>query len=253
MKCLNFKHPRKILSPVPVGRVKEVRILKNHSGDLMFRILNALVCLFALVMAVETRAGGSDNLRLTQYKNASDIPSSLLALGGGSAMTNKTFKDDDGNTRSDKIYYTGTHSYTSSYRQEDILRLLNPSDGKLGNLFEDTSVNKSARAGLYDVLMKISTPIKNFDCSSTLTYKTIKSGNKNVFTYSFTNFNMVFTDMVIQIEVDSSSGDSQINVKQIMAMKGSTYSKLKNVFAVGKFEKAMKENMKRLKDGVGGI
>ena len=45
----------------------------------------------------------------------------------------------------------------------------------------------------------------------------------------------------------------RVKVSEIGALKGSTYAKLDNYYAVGKFVKAMKANVRKLKDGVGGI
>lgn len=217
----------------------------------MFKTFGALLFLFALVVSADSRA--ADNLVLTRYMEASEVPSSFLSLGGGSNMTSKSYQDDDNKKRSDKVYYTTTHSYSSSYRMEDITRLMNPADGRLGDLFEETTIARSAAAAIYDVMMGISTPIKNFDCASKLSFKNFKSGAKNVFVYSFSNFNMVFTDMVIQVEVEAAGSGTKIKLSQIAAVKGSTYSKLKRYLAVGKFEKALKENIRKFKDGVGGV
>jgi hypothetical protein len=217
----------------------------------MFKTFSALMCLITLVLSADSRAV-SDNLTLTKYMNSSEVPSSFLGLGGGQGMVNKSYRDDDDKSRTDKIYYTTSHSYNSSYRAEDVARLMNPADGRLGNLFEDTSVSKSSGAG-YSVMMEISTPIKRFNCASTLNFKNFKSGNKNVFVYHFSNFNMVFTDMVIQVEVESVGANTKIKLSQIAAIKGSTYSKLKSFLAVGKFEKALKENIRKFKDGIGGV
>ena len=73
-------------------------------------------------------------------------------------MVNKTYKDDEGNVRTDKSYYTAIHSYESSYQLSDILQILNPMTGRLGPLLKDTSVNKAAQMGMFDVIMTIATP-----------------------------------------------------------------------------------------------
>jgi len=217
----------------------------------MFKIFNTLVCLVMLLIAVETRA--SDNLTLTKYMSASEVPKVLYELGGGVAMVNKSYNDEDGALRKDKVFYGTTHSYISKYKAADIAKILNPSLGQLETLFENTQVKKSSKSNLFDVMMEIATPIKNFDCASVLSYKYSRVGNKNIFIYTFLNFNMVFTDMVIKIEVNESGSNSKINLTQIAVIKGTTYKKLKNFFAIAKFEKSMKENLKKLKDGVGGI
>lgn len=217
----------------------------------MFKIFSALLCLGMLMVSVDTRA--ADNLTMTKYTNSSQLPESFYNLGGGNAMASKTYKDDDGKARTDKVYYITTHSYKSSYKMEDVARLLNPAAGRLGSLFEDTEVNKSSNTGVFNVLMEISTPIKNFSCASILNFKNSQEGKKNVFVYTFSNFNMVFTDLVIKVELEDLNSELKVKVSQIAALKGSTYTKLSNYFAVGKFEKSMKLNIKKLKDGVGGI
>lgn len=97
---------------------------------------------------------------------------------------NKSYQDE-GKTRTDKIYYTTTHSYESSFKTEDVLRILNPSDGRLGSLFEDTTVNKGTKSGTFKVMMNISTPLKDFNCESILTFKKSNNGNKHIFTYAY--------------------------------------------------------------------
>ena len=167
-------------------------------------------------------------------------------------MVNKKYDDDDGKPRTDKVYYTVTHTYLSSYKESDLAQVLNPMSGKLGSLFEDTQVKKSNHFDVFDVLMGISTPLKTFVCENVLSFKKFKSGAKDVYRYTFTNFNMVFTDMVIQVEVQGEWAESRIVVTQIAAVKGSTYSKLKSFLAIGKFEKALKLNLSKFKNGLGG-
>jgi hypothetical protein len=94
------------------------------------------------------------------------------------------------------------------------------------------------------------TPVKNFDCESTLSF----TSNRNVYNYRFSNFNLVFTDMAIQVVVDEINGSTQIKLTQIAALKANTYKKLANTpFAMGSFEKALKKNIRQFKNGVGGI
>lgn len=217
----------------------------------MLKKLSVLLSFAVILFSIDSRA--ADNLTLTKFTHSSQVPGDYMALGGGSAMSGKTYKDDEGKVRSDKIYYTISHSYNSTYKMSDISKIMNPASGRLGSLFADTQVNKSSKVGSYDVMMEISTPLKDFECGSSMTFKNALDGKKNVYTYSFTNFNMVFTDMVIKVEVEEVGPSSKIKLSQIVAVKGSTYDKLKTYFAIGKFEKAMKENIRKLKDGVGGI
>lgn len=217
----------------------------------MFKLLSSFICLAILLIATDTRAAG-DNLTLNKYFHSSDLPSSFYTLGGASSMASKKYTDDDGKQRSDKVYYTITHSYNSSYTGSDMDSLLNPASGHLGDLLDKTDVKKSRSADSYDVVMAISTPLKTFMCENTLTFKKSKVGNKSIYKYSFTDFNMVFTDMVIQVEVVDTGSDSKVSISQIAALKASTYEKLKTYFAVGKFEKAIKLNLSNFKHGVGG-
>ena len=64
---------------------------------------------------------------------------------------------------------------------------------------------------------------------------------------------MVFTDLIIKIELEEVNSESRVKVSEIASLKGSTYAKLDNYYAVGKFKKAMKAKVRKLKDGVGGI
>lgn len=217
----------------------------------MFKLLSSFICLAVLLIATDTRAA-ADNLSLNKYFHSSELPSSFYNLGGGSTMANKKYGDDDGKQRSDKVYYTITHSYSSSYKGSDIDSRLNPASGHLGELLDKTDLKKNNGGDSYDVVMAISTPLKTFMCENTLTFKKSKVGNKSIYKYSFSQFNMVFTDMVIQVEVEDTGSDSKISISQIAALKGSTYEKLKTYFAVGKFEKAVKLNLASFKLGVGG-
>ena len=124
-------------------------------------------------------------------------------------MMQKIYKDDSANDRSDKAYYTTTHTYNSFYPLTEISRTLNPINGRLDTLFKETI---------------------SFNSETKL--------NKKIFSYSFTNFNMVFTDMVIQIELEE--------VGSVVKVK------LSRIFALGKFESAMKLNIKALQQGIGG-
>ena len=217
----------------------------------MLKNLSLLLCLLSFGLTSEARA--QDNLTLSKFSTAASTPAFFIQLGGGSAMTSKTYVDDENKVRTDKIYYTTTHSYGSTFRPDDLNRLLNPANGRLGELFEDTTVRRSAAPGAFDVMMIISTPIKNFDCASTLKYTAVKQGLKTIHFYRFTNFSMIFTDMVIQVEVEQVGTMTRVKLGQIAAVKGSAYSKLKSFLAVGKFEKALRENIKRFKDGVRGV
>lgn len=217
----------------------------------MVKFIVAILFMGILFTSAGTQA--ADNLTMTKYTQSSLLPESFLNLGGGSTMVNRTYKDQSGKIRSDKVYYTINHSYKSHYKASDVANLLNPASGKMGSILQNTDVKKSSKNGIFEVLMEISTPIKDFLCTSFLFYKNFQDGNKNVFIYSFTNFNMVFTDMVIRVEVEEVNSELKIRVTQIAALKGMTYDKLKTYFAVGKFEKSIKENIKKLKDGVGGV
>ena len=118
----------------------------------MFKILGGFLFFMAFLISADTRAG--DNLTLKRYNQASQVPVSFFYVWGGDVMVNKSYKDDEGVIRSDKSYYTGTHSYLSSYKLSDILQILNPMSGRLGSLFNDTSVNKAAPIGMLDPLKK---------------------------------------------------------------------------------------------------
>lgn len=217
----------------------------------MFKLLSSFICLAILLIATDTRAA-ADNLTLHKYFHSTELPSSFYTLGGASSMASKKYIDDDGKQRSDKVYYTISQSYSSSYRVSDIDTLLNPASGHLEKLLDKTDVKRSRNHDSYDVVMAISTPLKTFMCENTLTFNKSKVGNKTIYKYSFTDFNMVFTDMVIQVEVVDTGSDSKVSISQIAALKGSTYEKLKTYFAVGKFEKAIKVNLSTIKYGIGG-
>lgn len=217
----------------------------------MYKIISVLLFLIVMVVSVDTRAG--DNLSLIKYDTASKIPSTLYTLGGGEVMEKQTYKDDDRDVRTDKTYYTATHSYKSTFKVKDISKILNPALGRLGSLFEETVVKKSSKANLFDVMMTISTPFKDFDCSSLLTFKNYMDGKQNVFLYSFSGFNMVFTSMTIKIEVEEVGSETKVKLSQISAVKGSTITKLNNYWALGQFEKSLKANLRKLKNGVGGF
>ena len=210
----------------------------------------AFLCFLALVVAVDTRA--AENLIINKYLNAYEIPQAFLELGKGQEMMQKIYKDDSDNDRSDKVYYTTTHTYNSFYPLTEISRTLNPINGRLDTLFKDTIVKRTNTSGIFNVLMEISTTLKNFDCESNLSFKSETKLNKKIFTYSFTNFNMVFTDVVIQIELEEMGSVVKVKLSQIAALKGSTYEKLSRFFAIGKFESAMKLNIKALQHGIGG-
>ena len=217
----------------------------------MFKIVSSFICFAILLISTDTRA--DDNLSLKKYFHSSELPSKFYVLGGGISMANKKYEDDDGEQRSDKVFYTITHNYDSSYKSTDLDIRLDPSSGYLGELLEKTSVNKNIHTNSYDVIMAVSTPLKTFMCKNRLSFKKIEVGNKTIYKYTFTNFNMVFTDMVIQVEVLKTDTDMKISVSQIAALKGSTYEKLKTFFAVGKFEKVIKLNLLTFKNGLGGL
>lgn len=216
----------------------------------MYKLLSALLFFIVLVISVDTRA--ADNLSLKSYDSYSKIPSAFSILGGGAVLETATYKDDDGKTRTDKTFYTASHSYKSTYKPKDISKILNPALGSLGSLFKETTVKKSKRAGAFDVMMTISTPFKDFDCASVLSYKNSVAGAKEVFVYSFSSFNMVFTSMTIKIEMEEVGSSTNIKLTQIAAVKGSTITKLNNYWALGQFEKSLKANLQKLKSGVGG-
>lgn len=214
----------------------------------MTSIQNLALALFILAFSLDTRAT-EDNLKLTRYEDAASVPAAFMALFGNDVKM-KLFMDDEGITRTDKKYYVSTHSYASSYRAADISKILNPSEGRIDTLFNDMGLNKTTLPNVFKVMMTIVTPVKNFDCESTLNF----SSGRNVFTYRFSNFNMVFTDMAIQVVVEEVNGVTQVNLTQIAALKGNTFKKLTNTpFALGSFEKALKTNIRQFKVGVGGI
>lgn len=215
--------------------------------------MKTLGTLFVYLFLFASMAFGSDNLVLSKYTNISDVPETFLKITDAQNMATKSYLDDDGNLRTDKIYYTISDNYLSTLKVSDLLKMLDPASGKLGSLFEETTVNKASLVGTFNVMMVISTPLKDFDCESILKVKRFKEGAKDVFIYTFTDFNMVFTNMAIRVEVEQRGAYTSIAMKQIAALKGSTHTKLKNYFAVGKFEKAIKGNLQKFKDGVSGI
>ncbi len=67
---------------------------------------------------------------------------------------------------------------------------------------------------------------------------------------------MVFTSMTIKVEVEEVGSTTNIKLSQISAVKGSTMAKLNSYSffgALGQFETGLKDNLKKLKSGVGGI
>jgi hypothetical protein len=64
---------------------------------------------------------------------------------------------------------------------------------------------------------------------------------------------MVFTSMTIKVEAEEVGSVTNIKLSQIVAVKGSTMSKLASYWATGQFEKSMKTNLRKLKNGVGGF
>ncbi len=207
--------------------------------------------LFAfLILSLSLLACADDFFSLKKYTNAHSIPQAFYQLGGGTSMVNKAYVDDDGAHREDKIYYTITHKYKTSLSASEIRRLLNPANSRLGQLFEETTVTKTKKTGEFKVLMNISTPLKTFPCESTLTYSTNSS---DIFTYRFADFNMVFTDFVIQIEIEEQENYTKVSLFQIAALKGMTHQKLKKFFAVERFENSLKGNVNKFKNGIGGF
>ena len=116
------------------------------------------------------------------------------------------------------------------------------------SLFENIQIKSSSKNGIFDVLMEITTPIKNFLCESSLNLKSAEERNKQVCLFTFTNFNMVFTDMVVRVELDETSTGFRLQISHISALKGVTHDKLKSFFAVGIFEKALKLNIMKLNE-----
>lgn len=218
----------------------------------MYKIISTVLFLIVMVISVDTRA--ADNLKLTSYDAASKLPAKFFDLGGGSELASEKYKDDDGNVRTDKTYYTASHSYKSTYKLKEISKILNPASGRLGTLFEETTVStKSAKEALFNVQMTISTPLKDFDCESILKYQTYKKNEKDVFLFSFSGFNMVFTRMIIKVELKEIGSMTEVRLSQVSAIKGSTITKLNTYWVLGKFEKALKANLQKLKSGIGGI
>ncbi len=203
-----------------------------------------------LILTLSLFASADDFFSLKKYTNVHNIPQAFYFLGGGASMVNKAYLDDDGVQRDDKIYYTIIHKYKSALSASEIRRLLNPANNRLGKLFEDTTVTKTKKAGEFKVLMNITTPLKNFPCESTLTYSTNSS---DTFTYRFTDFNMVFTDFIIQIEIEELENYTKVSLFQIAALKGMTHQKLKKFFAVERFENSLKGNIYKFKQGINGF
>jgi hypothetical protein len=81
-------------------------------------------------------------------------------------------------------------------------------------------------------------------------------GQKRVFLYEFSSFNIVFTSMFIRIDVEElDSGNLKISLSQLSALKGSTYAKLKSIplrVGLNGFERSLKDNLKKLKQNLGG-
>lgn len=46
----------------------------------MLKLLNGLICLFSLLLSIETKA--ADNLTFSQYKKSSDVPSAFCFRWG---------------------------------------------------------------------------------------------------------------------------------------------------------------------------
>lgn len=217
----------------------------------MNTMLNALLSLFLLTLALDSRA--ADNLNFTRYDSFASLPPQYASLLP-SNVESKLYNDDDGKPRSDKKYYVTTNSYASKYKYEDIVRLANPATGSLDALFEETTIKLSNAKNVFDVTMVISTPVKDFQVESSLLFKPSTSGRKATYLYNFSNFNMVFTDMTIKLEIEESNGSAFVRLVQVSALKGITYRKLVSTpFAMGGFEKGMKKNIKKFKSGVGGI
>lgn len=217
----------------------------------MTTFMNTLLGIILLTLALDSRA--ADNLRFTKYDSYGSLPGEYARLLPANVAT-KNYNDDDGKPRSDKKYYVTTNSYNSKYKFDDVLKLANPASGSLDSLFEDTTIKLTSSKNVFDVTMVISTPVKDFDVESTLTFRPATNGRKATYFYTFSNFNMVFTDMTIKLEIEELNNTVKINLIQVSALKGITYRKLVNTpFAMGGFEKGMKNNIKKFKNGVGGI
>jgi hypothetical protein len=215
--------------------------------------MNILILALSYIFLIFSAfAGGGDNLKLTKYARVIDLPKSYVQLTNGDEFFNRTYLDNSNRVRSDKVFYTMSHSYRSSLSLSELKMILNPANNRLGNLFEETLVSKTKLSGIFSVQMNISTPLKDFGCESLLHFSASNLQNKYDFNFEFKTFNMVFTGMFIKVEVEDLGHFRKISLSQISALRGMTHQKLKNFYALEKFEDSLKDNILRFKDGIGG-
>lgn len=215
-------------------------------------IMNAFIGTLFLILALDV--GASDNLSLVRYDSLKSLPSHYLSLLPPN-VSSKTYKDSEGKLRIDKRYYVSTNSYSSRFKYDDIVKLANPTFGSLDSLLEETTIQNTTVKNMFKIVMVIDTPIKSFNVESTLTFIPASFTRKFVYLYKFSDFNMVFTDMTIQLEViEDAGGTVKVKLTQVSAIKETTYHKLDTTpFAMRGFERGMKKNISKFKSGIGGI
>lgn len=218
----------------------------------MLKLLQRFILSLSLISSLSTLA---DDAVTKDYLNgASTVPSFFRQLGGNELMYG-SYHGENNKMVNEKVYFTVEHHYKSNYRLTDINKILHPSSGRLPDFFKDPTTIKSMGTSKYKVAMEINALVDTLNVHGILSYDMTKQGNKTTHRYSFNQFNMLFTNIVIAIEIVENSSRNDINIYQIAALKKSAYRKLEKIpFGAGtsRLKKTINGSVSRFQKGIGG-
>jgi hypothetical protein len=209
------------------------------------KFFQSLVFICSLLFASMCFAG-SAGLVFQKYSDPTEIPSELIMMRPDKAMIEKSFLDEQGRSRKDKWYYLISSTFKSKLMMKDLEYYLNPKNGRLDEVFEKTVVVPAGK-DIYTVNMEVNTLLRRLDFSSTMEFSSVEINERRIFHYKFFNFNSVFTDMDIRVELEKEGGHCRVNIYQVSAVKASSYLKLKRFGALGIFESEIKQKINKAK------
>lgn len=156
-------------------------------------------------------------------------------------------------TRYDKIFFAIEHNYVSSFPKKDLDYFFNPHNDRLPVMFSDPIELQLTSGNNFKVKSSINVLVDTLNFTNQLTYTSTSSANKSTHIYDFHHFNMFFLSSKIKVSVVEKDGESQVQILQVAAIKGSAFSKISKVpFGEATFKKRILGNIKKFEKTTGG-
>jgi hypothetical protein len=121
------------------------------------------------------------------------------------------------------------HRYVSRWKRSDVDAIINPQSGHIQDLFKDPIDLQGVSKLRYKVDTSISVMFVKMSFAALLDYAQTVSATKTTHVFRFTNFDKLFKNSTINVDVFDKDSVSVIGIKQVAVIKSDSYEKIKGI------------------------